>query len=430
MTPALAQRFGIAVVHQELSLAPHLSIAENVAWGRMPRRGGLIDYPAIAREVGRIFADLELEIPLWTPTEKLPLGTRQLVEIAKALYRQPRLLILDEPTSSLSAVEVARLKRVMLRLRNSGIALLFISHRLDEVLELCDHATVLKDGRVTASRPLQGVDANALVRLMVGRDPGDLFPPFVSTAAEPILSVEGLRSRRLSDIRLSLRRGEILGLGGLVGQGQEQLLLALAGAEPHTADRIDVAGEPVRLSSVAAATRLGIAYVPSDRKNEGLHLTQSLGFNLILPTIRQLARRGLRSFANERRQIDDLLTRFSVRGGTADARAIQLSGGNQQKIAIAKWMPLKPRVLLLNDPTRGVDVETKRELYLMLRRLAAEGTATILASSDTPELVELCDRVIVLSGGRTRAVLEHTELSEERIVAAAVGAPAYEASAA
>jgi ribose transport system ATP-binding protein len=429
LTPLLAQRFGIAVVHQELSLAPHLSVAENVAFGRLPRRRGLIDYPRLATEVRALFAHLELDLPLATPVESLPLGTRQLVEIAKAIYRKPKLLILDEPTSSLAAVEVARLKRVMLRLRAQGIALLFISHRLEEVLELCDYVTVLKDGRRTASRPLAGADAAELVRLMVGRDPGDLFPPFESRAAGPLLVVRALHSRRLKDVDLTLRRGEILGVGGLVGHGQENLLLSLVGAEAHRSDRMELDGQPVRISGVAAAARLGIAYVPSDRKIEGLHLPQSLHFNLILPTIRHLSRHGLRVPARERATVADLLKRFAVRGGRAEDRVIQLSGGNQQKIAIGKWMPLEPRILLLNDPTRGVDVETKREIYLMLRRLAAAGTSTILVSSDTPELVELCDRVMVLAEGRVRVVLDHAAASEEAIVAAAIGAETRERAA-
>ena len=422
LDPDLAHRNGIAVVHQELSLAPHLSVAENVALGSLPLRRGFIDYARLEREVGALFDRLELDIPLSIPVHRLPLGTRQLVETAKALFRAPRVLILDEPTSSLTAVEVARLKRVMRQLRAEGIALLFISHRLDEVLDLCDRVTVLKDGMRTASRELTGVSPAELVRLMVGRDPGDLFPPWEDTASkEVLLEVEGLSTHRLSGIDLRLRKGEILGLGGLLGQGQEDLLLALSGAEPYRARRLAVAGREVRVRSVAAANRLGIAYVPTDRKAEGLHLPQSLHFNLILPTLRTLARLGVRRPSREREVVADLLRRFAVRGRRAHDRVLQLSGGNQQKIAIAKWMPLRPRILLLNDPTRGIDVETKREIYLMLRRLAAEGTGCILLSSDTPELVELCDRVVVLADGRVRATLERASLSEEAIVAASMG---------
>ena len=422
LDPELAHRNGIAVVHQELSLAPHLSAAENVALGNLPLRRGFIDYARLEREVGALFERLELDIPLSIPVHRLPLGSRQLVEIAKALFRAPRVLILDEPTSSLTAVEVTKLKRVMRQLRAQGIALLFISHRLDEVLDLCDYVTVLKDGMRTASRDLAGVTAAELVRLMVGRDPGDLFPPWEGTASKEILlEVEGLDTRRLSGIGLRLRKGEILGLGGLLGQGQEDLLLALCGAEPHRVRRFAIAGREVRVRSVAAANRLGIAYVPTDRKAEGLHLLHSLHFNLILPTLRTLARFGVRRPSRETEVVADLLRRFAVRGRRAHDRVLQLSGGNQQKIAIAKWMPLRPRILLLNDPTRGIDVETKREIYLMLRRLAAEGTGCVLLSSDTPELALLCDRVLVLADGRARATLERAALSEEAIVAASMG---------
>ncbi|MGH7118175.1 MAG: sugar ABC transporter ATP-binding protein [Acetobacteraceae bacterium] len=428
LDPDLAHRHGIAVVHQELSLAPHLSVAENVALGSMKTRFGLIDYRTMQRSVQAIFTELGLEIPLATPVALLPLGTRQLIEIAKALFRAPRVLILDEPTSSLTAVEVARLKRVMRQLRDRGIALLFISHRLDEVLDLCSHVTVLKDGVRTASRALAGAQPEDLVRLMVGRDPGGLFPPHPGTQPGPVLlAVEGLRTAFLSDISLTLRAGEIVGVGGLLGQGQEELLLALCGAAPHRARSTTVAGRHVRLSSVAACGRLGIVYVPTDRKAEGLHLPQSLHFNLTLPALRRLSWHGIRRPTAERAVVSELLRRFTVRGRGAGDRAVQLSGGNQQKIAIARWMPLHPRILLLNDPTRGIDVETKREIYLLLRRLAADGAGVVLLSSDTPELVELCDRVLVLADGRVRTEIPRAMLSEEAIVGASVGAAAVAA---
>jgi ribose transport system ATP-binding protein len=422
LDPDLAHRLGIAVVHQELSLAPHLSVAENVALGSMKLRHGCIDYGRLESEVRAVFQRLELDIPLSRPVLSLPLGTRQLVEIAKALYRAPRVLILDEPTSSLTAVEVARLKRVVRQLRAEGIALVLISHRLDEVLDLCDWVTVLKDGARTASQDLAGTSPAQLVRLMVGRDPGELFPPFTPAATDDVLlEVEDLHTRRLAAIGLRLHRGEMLGLGGLLGQGQEDLLLALCGAEPHRARRFAVGGRPVRIGSVAAANRLGIAYVPADRKTEGLHLPQSLHFNLVLPTVGMLARLGLRRLARERSTVAGLLRQFAVRGRTAEDRVMQLSGGNQQKIAIARWMPLAPRILLLNDPTRGIDVETKREMYLLLRRLAQGGTGCILLSSDTPELVNLCDRVMVLADGRVQVTLQRAGLSEEAIVGASMG---------
>ena len=295
MTPSLAQAHGIAVVHQELSLVPHLSVAENIALGAMPRLGVLLDYGAVAGQVTKILDRLELDLPLEAPVGGLPLGTRQLLEIGKALYRVPSLLILDEPTSSLTGVEVARLKRIMRQLRDDGIGLLFISHRLNEVLELAEWVTVLKDGIRTASELLAGASEAELVRLMVGRDPGDLFPPFRSAAAETIvLRARRLRSAVLSDVDLDLRRGEILGVGGLLGQGQEELLLALFGAHPHEAERLEVQGRAMALTSPRRAIAAGIAYIPADRKVEGLHLAQPIAFNFSLAVAGRLAWHGLR----------------------------------------------------------------------------------------------------------------------------------------
>ena len=422
LNPDLAHRLGIAVVHQELSLASHLSVAENVGLGNLPRRRGLIDYKQLSLDVRKVFEQLEIDVPLTSPVHSLPLGTQQLLEIAKALYRRPQLLVFDEPTSFLTAVEVARLKRVIHQLRDRGISLLFISHRLDEVLDLCDRVTVLKDGQVTATKSLANVGPAELVRLMVGRDPGDLFPSWTPPQnGEPLLEVESLTTRRLSGVDLRLSHGEILGVGGLLGQGQEDLLLALAGGEQHRARRVAIAGNPIRLRSVLAANAAGIAYVPTDRKGQGLHLLQSLNFNLTLPAARMLARFGIRRRASEKRVANDLIKRFRIRGAGPEDRVLQLSGGNQQKIAMAKWMPLNPRILLLNDPTRGVDIETKREIYLFLHRLAAEGAGIILFSSDTLELVNLCGRVMVFADGRVRNVISRDELSEESIVSASLG---------
>ena len=430
MTPTLAQANGIAVVHQELSLIPHLSVAENIALGAMPRRHGLLDYGALEAQVKGILARLELDLPPEATVGGLALGTRQLLEIGKALYRAPRLLILDEPTSSLAGVEVARLKRIMRQLKEDGIGLLFISHRLNEVLELADWVTVLKDGIRTASEPLAGASEAELVRLMVGRDPGDLFPPYRPSATpEIVLRAERLRSAALEDIDLDLRRGEILGVGGLLGQGQEELLLALFGAHAHEAERLEVQGRPLPLSSPREAIAAGIAYIPADRKVEGLHLDQPIAFNFTLAAAGRLAWHGIRRFAAERRLVADQGRQFAVRGSDLHGPAAQLSGGNQQKVAIGKWLALNPPVLLLNDPTRGIDVETKREIYLLLRRLAEQGTAILLFSSDTLELVHLADRVLVMVDGAVRRELGRAELTEETIVAAAVGAEPAQVSA-
>ncbi len=422
LTPAEARRAGIAVVQQELSLTTHLSIAENIGFGAYPRCFGLVDYPALARLSENLCRRVGLDDPIVRSVADLPLGRRQLVEIAKALYRRPRVLILDEPTSALSAHETRMLMGLVRELKREGTAILYISHRLAEVMDVCEHVTVLKDGTRTADRSLDGVDAKGLVRLMVGRDPGDLFPPWQPAPdAPPVIAVEGLSTERVADVDLELRPGEILGLGGLVGQGQEDLLLGLYGAIPTSARTAVVNGRQGLPGSVKQATARGMAYVPADRKREGVHLAHTIAANLLLPTLAAGSGAIWRRFADERRLVADLAARLGIKGDTG--RPVQaLSGGNQQKVALAKWMPREPRILLLNDPTRGVDIETKREIYAMLRALAATGRAIILASSDTPELVHLCDRVIVIRDGRVAGRLDRHAISEERIVALAMAA--------
>jgi ribose transport system ATP-binding protein len=418
--PAIARAAGIAVVQQELSLTSQLSIAENVGMGALPRRLGLIDYPTLMRRAREVCALVGLEQDLARPVGDLPLGQRQLVEIAKALFREPKVLILDEPTSSLSAHEAANLMTVLRRLRDAGTAVLYISHRLNEVLALCEWVTVLKDGVVTADRSLAGVDAQGLVRLMVGREPGDLFPRWTpSPDPAQIIAVEGLSAGMARDVALTIRRGEVLGIGGLVGQGQEDLLLGLYGAIPAIAGKAEFNGVAGLPRSVPQANARGLAYVPADRKREGLHLIHSIAWNLMIPSFGRAPSLAMRRTARERERAIALADQLGIKGDLM--REVQaLSGGNQQKVALAKWLPSDPPVLLLNDPTRGVDVDTKREIYALLRRFAAEGRAVVLLSSDTPELVNLCDRVAVMRAGRVVRMLERTELSEEAIVSAAM----------
>ncbi|WP_425291562.1 sugar ABC transporter ATP-binding protein [Aminobacter anthyllidis] len=421
MTPPEARQAGIAVVQQELSLTANLSIAENIGLGAYPRRFGLVDYSELASRAREACALVGLDEPLSTPVAELSLGRRQMVEIAKALYRKPRVLILDEPTSSLSATETRTLTDLLERLRSEGTAILYISHRLNEVMALCQHVTVLKDGSVTADRPLEGTDAAGLVRLMVGRDPGDLFPKWqASPSKATAASVRNFSAGLMRDVDLDIRTGEVLGIGGLVGQGQEDLLLGLYGAIPAKATSAQVNGHQALPGGVPKANALGLAYVPADRKREGLHLIHPIITNLMLPAFARRPALKPRNRGNERDLARGLAVQLGIKGDLGRP-AQALSGGNQQKVALAKWMPHDPLVLLLNDPTRGVDVETKREIYIMLRQLAQDGKAVVLMSSDTPELVHLCDRVAVVREGRIAAMLERDALSEENIVAAAVG---------
>ncbi|MDR3495030.1 MAG: sugar ABC transporter ATP-binding protein [Ancalomicrobiaceae bacterium] len=429
LTPQGARAAGVAVVQQELSLAAELSIAENIGLGAAPRRFGLLDYRALRDRAAAASALVGLTEPLEMPVGDLPLGRRQMVEIAKALFREPRVLILDEPTSSLSAHEAGVLSGLVRTLAARGVAVLYISHRLNEVQALCDYVTVLKDGVVTADRSLADVSAEGLVRLMVGRDPGDMFPAFKPAAAgEHLIRVDGFSAGAVYDVAFSARAGEIVGIGGLIGQGQEDFLLGLYGAIPAVASSAAICGVGHLLAGVGAATAAGLAYVPADRKKEGLVLPHTIAANLMLPSLGRLMRHGLRDRRGEAALVADLARQLAIRGDTG--RPVQaLSGGNQQKVALAKWLPLGPRVLLLNDPTRGVDVGTKREIYLMLRAFADAGKLILLLSSDTPELVHLCDRVAVFREGRVVATLAHGNASEEAIVGAAMGLATKELAA-
>ncbi|ASY59200.1 sugar ABC transporter ATP-binding protein [Sinorhizobium sp. CCBAU 05631] len=419
--PAAARAVGIAVVQQELSLTSELSIAENIGLGAFPRRLGLIDYVALSARASEVCELVGLTESLDTPVGDLSLGRRQMVEIAKALFRKPRVLILDEPTSSLSAHEAGILSRLIERLRDAGIALLYISHRLNEVQALCSHVTILKDGVVTADQPLAGIDAQGLVRLMVGRDAGDLFPQWeLPRQGEELIRLRGFSSGLARDVDFSASAGEIVGIGGLVGQGQEDFLLGLYGAMGSSAREAVIVGRSGPLKSVEEANAAGLAYVPADRKREGLVPPHSIASNLLLPSLGRIAKHGLRDRRAERNLVAGLVKRLRIKGETS--RPVQaLSGGNQQKVALAKWLPLAPSVLLLNDPTRGVDIETKREIYHMLKSFAREGRLIILLSSDTPELVHLCDRVTVFREGRAVATLPRGLIAEEAIVGAAMG---------
>jgi ribose transport system ATP-binding protein len=425
LTPAEARRLGIAVVQQELSLAPHMSVAENIALGAMPRRRGFIDYAVLAREAGRLCARLGLDAPLDLPVERLPLGRRQLVEIAKALWRRPRVLILDEPTSSLTAHETRTLFGLVRELEREGVAVLYISHRLNEVLALCSWVTVLKDGVVTADATLAGTDPRALVRLMVGREPGDLFPPRRSTAtARVALTANELRAPGLECATFDLRYGEILGVGGLLGQGQEEALRTIFGDLPLASGRLEIDGADRPPRSFCDAIAAGLSYIPADRKREALLLPLPIRFNLVLPALRHLARHAVRRLAAEAATAAELVADLAIKAADLCDPAQSLSGGNQQKLAIARWLPLSPRIFLLNDPTRGVDVETKREIYARLRAMAAEGAAILLLSSDSLELIHVCDRVLVFRAGRIVEELRGARLTEEAIVAASLGVAA------
>jgi ABC-type sugar transport system ATPase subunit/ribose/xylose/arabinose/galactoside ABC-type transport system permease subunit len=424
LTPRAAEAHGVATVHQELSLCPHLTVAENVFLGRAPTRFGRLDYGRMATGARAAFADLGVAINPAALAGDLSLADQQLVEIAKALVAGPRLLILDEATSALDSGQVALLFAALRRIRDRGTAVVFVSHRLEEIFAVADRITVLKDGAYVATVPAAGTTAADLVRLMVGREMRDVFPPkpplAAIEAAPLVLSVRNLSSgRRFRDVSFDLHAGEILGLGGLQGQGQRELMAALFGLFPVRGDVL-LDGQPATVRNPRAAMVRRIAHVPEDRKTEGLIVQLPVADNLSLPSLGGLDRFGLLDSGRERNLVAGLIEKLRIRLRSPKQSLLRLSGGNQQKVAIAKWLPLGPEIYLLAEPTRGIDVGTKQEIYRLMRELTAAGAAILLISSDTIELLGLCDRVLVMYERRPVAMLSGAEVTEENVVHAAI----------
>lgn len=427
-SPAAANAAGIVCIFQELSLIPDLSVADNISISRPPRRFGLIDQRAQRRRAEEALARAGAEdIHPLALVKDLSLSRRQMVEIAKALARRPRILILDEATSALTAADVTKIYAVLKRLRSEGLALIYISHRMHEITELADECTVFCNGRSVASYAAGTKTDQEVVELMIGREYSHAFPPKATAvpppAAVPRLELRGLSwGDRLDGISLKLHAGEVIGLGGLDGQGQRELLLALFGVLRGTTGDVLIDGRRTRIAAPSDARRpeVGMALIPEDRKTEGLMLPMSVGDNLSFAALPQLSRWGVVDRPAERAAIERIMRLLAVRSdGTARA-AGSLSGGNQQKLVIGKWLLTGPRIILLNDPTRGIDVGTKQEIYQLLRHLAEQGAAILFYSTDYDELIGCCDRVLVMYDGAIRRELVGAEITERALISSAL----------
>ncbi|WP_199485082.1 sugar ABC transporter ATP-binding protein [Actinomadura craniellae] len=413
--PLDAQRGGVAIIYQEFNLLPERSVAENVFLGREPVRRGLVDRSAMEKATAELLDGLGVHS--FRPRDlvrRLSVAQQQVVEIVKALSQNARIVVMDEPTAALAEHEVELLYRLVRRLQERGIAILYISHRLREVFDLADRVTVLKDGARVTTVPTAEVDTDELVRLMVGRELRDYYPPRAEpgSAGEALLSLRKAGNDRLRDIDLDLRAGEIVGIAGLQGSGRTELAKAIFGAEPFTHGEMT----PLRPRSVRAAVRAGIGLVTEDRKAEGLALRQSVRDNALLVT-RATGRGGGRS-------VKDLLAAVRISPPRPDQEVRYLSGGNQQKVVLAKWMTVAPKVLLFDEPTRGVDVGAKAAIHELMRGLAADGMAIMMISSELPELIGMSDRVVVLRDGAIAGELPAgpTEEAVMRLAAGEVAA--------
>jgi rhamnose transport system ATP-binding protein len=421
--PGDAQQAGVAVIYQEPTLFPDLSVAENIFMGRQPRAGfGRIDRRALRTATAGLFERLGVSLDPDRPARGLSIADQQIVEIAKALSRDARVLVMDEPTAALSGNEVARLFTVARTLREQGCALLFISHRLEEIFELCQRVTTLRDGRLIATEELEGITPDDLVQRMVGRELDTLYPKQDTTVGEAVLKVERLtREGVFTDVSFEVRAGEIVALAGLVGAGRSEVARAVFGVDRYDAGSVTVGGRRLPGGSPTAAMSAGIALVPEDRRQQGLVMDGSIERNIGLTTLRALRRGPLVSRKAERDRAADWAIRLQLKYARLSDAVGVLSGGNQQKVVLAKWLSTEPAVLIVDEPTRGIDVGTKAEVHRLLSELAADGLAVLMISSDLPEVLGMADRVLVMHEGRLAAEIPRDEATEETVVAAATG---------
>ena len=414
---------GIAVIHQELNLAPNMSVADNLLLGQLPARRGFIDRRRILQRARAMLAELGEELDPDAAVASLPLGQRQMVEIGKALAREAHIIAFDEPTSALSAGEAARLKRIVRALQQRGCAILYVSHRMEEVFDLCDAGTVLRDGQCVAHYPsLPLASPQQLIRDMVGREIADVYGFRARPIGDSLLCANRLQGHGLSaPASFSVRRGEILGLFGLVGAGRTELVRLLCGAERATAGEVTFRGETVRYANPRAAIEDGIALCPEDRKREGIFPLASVADNVNISVRRRTAYAGL--FLNldeERRMATEYIDRLAVKTRTSDTAIGQLSGGNQQKIILARWLAEDIDLLIMDEPTRGIDVGARAEIYRILYGLAATGKGIILVSSDLAEVVSVTDRVLVMRAGAIVGAVERAQATAEKLLSMAL----------
>ncbi len=417
---------GVSIVHQELAFCPNLSIAENIFLGRMPTRAGLVRKRGMADRARAMLDGVGLRLDPSTPMGRLSTAQEQLVQIAVAVGRAAQIIIFDEPTSSLSAAEAERLFAIMQRLRGEGVTMLYVSHRLEEIMRLTDRVTVLRDGQFVQTLETASTSPDEIVKLMIGRPVADYYPSHIGAQpGQPMLRVEQLTSPgRFENISFTLHAGEIVGLAGLVGAGRSEVARAIFGVDDLTAGTVRLDGRPVVIRSPRDAIAQGIGLLPEDRKRQGLVLSMTCKENLSLTLLRRLARWLFIRHGRERSLTHDYFTRLRVRAPGIDAPIAGLSGGNQQKIALAKWLAQRCKVLILDEPTRGVDVGAKAEIHALIDKLASDGHAILLISSELPEVLNLSTRILVLHEGRLVGELHRKDATQEGLMRLMAGVAA------
>ncbi len=423
-TPSDAQALGISMIHQELSLIPYLTVGQNIYLGREPRARipGFIDWPTLYAQSQQLLDRLNVDVDARAEVQGLRIAQQQMVEVTKALSLNADLIAMDEPTSALTERETEVLFGVMRSLKAQGVSLIFISHRLGEVLEIADRVTVLRDGQLIGTVPIAELDEDRVVQMMVGRELGEMYPKAKMQRQELVLEAIGLHDgRELHGVDLKLHRSEILGIAGLVGAGRTALAETLFGIRPAVAGEVRVEERQVKLNSPRDAIQMGMGFVPEDRKLQGLFMNMAVRENIVLSAMDKVARWGFVNFTKADQLAGEVVKRLDIRTPSLRQRVRNLSGGNQQKVIIARWLTLKPRVLILDEPTRGIDVGAKAEIHALMSQLAQEGVGVLMISSELPEVMGVSDRILVMHEGRVTGEFTRGQATQDDIMRAATG---------
>lgn len=415
--PHEAQKLGIAIIYQELNLIPNLNAVENIFLGREILTKGIINFPLMKKEAKKILDSLDTNISLNVKTSKLSVAQQQMIEIAKALSMNASLIVMDEPTASLTAHEIESLYKTIRALKSKGVTIIYITHHLDEIFEIADRVTVLKDGECVGTRDIKEMDNKTLIQMMVGRNLEEIYPSKSDRSEDKIMEIKGLtRNGVLENISLDIFKGEILGIAGLVGAGRTELARAIFGADKIDLGEIYINGKRTVIKKPIDAMKNGIGFVTEDRKGQGLVLRLSVKKNVTLPILKSLTRFGVIDKKKEKKLVLSFINSLKISTPGMSAKTLNLSGGNQQKVVLAKWLARECKIIILDEPTRGIDVGAKVEIYNLMRKLVNEGTAIIMISSELPEIIGMSDRIAVMREGKIVGVLSHEETSEEKIL--------------
>ena len=417
-SPYAAQQLGISIIYQELNLLPDLNVAENVFLGREPRNPlGFLDIRSLENKAQEVLHRLGVDINPRTPLRRLTVAQQQMVEIAKALSLNAQIVIMDEPSATLGGQDLERLFEVITALKKQGVTVIYISHRLAEIFQVADRVTVFKDGRVVGTSPIAEIDRSTLVRMMIGRAFSETFPPRGGSPGEEALSIKNLTSgRALQDITLSVRRGEIVSLAGLTGSGRTELARAIFGARRIDQGEIRISGVPVKMKNPRDALKNNIGFLTEDRNEEGLVLGLSVQHNAALPSLKQRQRWGILNLSAEEKIVKEKVDELSIRTPSLGQGVEFLSGGNRQKVVLAKWLITNPELLIFDEPTRGIDVGAKSEIWHLMRELADQGKAILMISSELPEVIGMSDRIVVIHRGRVVGEIAGAQATEEQVM--------------